>query len=318
MTRLTVAALLLPLAAFGGVDEELAAAAKSPYDIARFVDSHVTFDWAPLWKALAMNVDKLFMRPCRATDGERDCRAELVTVLDPFQVIVLLDRAGLYPHVYLRFTRESGADKPGPWKFAGYFRAVARYAEAHHRTIRIGTKPYLIVGDEVYGGFDWLIRKENWFDLTLPGFEPVFRFTTERAHNGMPDPMLVFQASGMVTKIESTPVERIHIGYVTQFTGPKLAAMRSDGATYTRRGNEFVFDPALSKTSEHDIDAWYGFDFGPTNDQVLTYLLPDLKKIAADGEGEDRDSLVRLLNRCSDTPEKGALNELLAAQPKPK
>jgi hypothetical protein len=310
--------LFFPLASLAGVEDELATAAKSPYDIARFVDSHAAFDWAPLWSALGMNVDKRFMVPCGAMDGKRDCRAELITVLDPFQVIVLLDREGLHPHLYLRFTREGGPDKPGPWKFAGYFRAVAKYAEAHHRTIRIGTKPYLIVGDEVYEGFDWLIRKESWFDLTLPAFEPVFRFTTERAHNGMPDPMVRFETLGVVTEIESTPVERIHIAYSTTFTAPKIAAGRWDSTVYTRRGNEFVFDPVLSRTRKRDLDAWYGFEVGPSNDDVLRYLLPDLTRIAAGPDGEDRDSLVRLLNRCSDTPEKRALNELLAASVKPK
>jgi hypothetical protein len=318
MTRLTVAVLLLPLAAFAGVEDELAAAAKSPYDIARFVDSHVTFDWAPLWKALGIHEDKHFMLPCGAMDGKRDCRAELITVLDPFQVIVLLDREGHYPHVYLRFRRETGPDKPGPWKFAGYYRATSRYAEPHHKTIRIGTRPFLIVGEEVYAGFDWLIRVETWLDLTLPAFDPVFRFTTQRTHNGMPDPVVRFETLGVVTEIESTPVERIHIAYSTQFTGPKIAAMRWDSAVYTRRGNEFVFDEALSRTPEHDINAWYGFDLGPSNDEALTYLFADLKKIATGEEGEDRDWLLRLLNRSSDTPEKRALNELLAAPAKPK
>jgi hypothetical protein len=318
MARLTLAVLLLPLAAFGGVEEDLAAAAKSPYDIARFVDSHEDFDWAPLWTALGMNVDKLFMLPCGGPDGKRDCRAELITVLDPFQVIVLLDHDLSYPHVYLRFTREGGPDKPGPWNFAGYYGATARYAEPYHKTTRIGTRPFLIVGEEAYAGFDWLIRVETWLDLSLPAFDPAFCFTTERSHNGVPDPMLVFQTSGVVTKIELTPVERIQIAYSTRVTVPKIAALRPDSAVYTRRGNKFVFDPALSRTQERDINAWYGFDYGPTNDQVLVYLLPDLKRIAAGGDGEDRDSLVRLLNRCSDTPEKHALNELLGAQPKPK
>jgi hypothetical protein len=149
LLRLVVAGLALPLAASAGVDEELAQAAKSPYDIARFVDMHVTFRWEPLWTALGLQNDgEVFMRPC-----ERDCSEELITVLDPFEVILVLRHDSVGPEVYLRFLRQSGPDNSGPWIFGGYYSPLVKYFEPTHRTLRFGNKPFLVITEQ-----DWLKR----------------------------------------------------------------------------------------------------------------------------------------------------------------
>jgi hypothetical protein len=107
-----------------GIDEDLAAAAKTPYDIGHFVDTHADFEWAPLWKALGIKElsdkgDGVFLPPC---DDRFKCSEELITVLDPFQVIVLLRSEEYYRgDVYLRFIRPGGPERPGPWNLTGYY-----------------------------------------------------------------------------------------------------------------------------------------------------------------------------------------------------
>ena len=67
-------------------DEELARVAKNPYDLARFIDSHLGFDWNVLWKALG--IQPLFIQPCgKLSNGRKHCSTELITVLDPDQMI---------------------------------------------------------------------------------------------------------------------------------------------------------------------------------------------------------------------------------------
>src|ERR1035437_2931241 len=92
LVRLAIVGLCLPVAATAGVDEDLAQAANSPYEIARFVDTHMTFRWEPLWKVLGIPKNAVFMEQCDVMGGRSgpECSEELITVLDPFQVILIL------------------------------------------------------------------------------------------------------------------------------------------------------------------------------------------------------------------------------------
>src|SRR5271157_4992863 len=99
-----ISAFFLPRPVFADDDAELAQAAKSPYDIARFVDTHKTFEWTPLWKALGITDNAA--RLMRSEEQGETCSEDLITVLDPPQVIVLL-RGGVehWQEVYLRSRR---------------------------------------------------------------------------------------------------------------------------------------------------------------------------------------------------------------------
>ena len=93
---------------------ELTRAAKNPYDIARFVDSHMGFDWNVLWKALG--IGPLLMQPCGDLTGRGpQCSTELITVLNPDQVILLLQGTLTPADIYLRFFQE----RDGGWRFSG-------------------------------------------------------------------------------------------------------------------------------------------------------------------------------------------------------
>ena len=64
LIAVVISAFALPGHAIADVETDLAQAAKSPYDIARFVDTHKTFDWAPLWKALGIDPNPVQLMPC--------------------------------------------------------------------------------------------------------------------------------------------------------------------------------------------------------------------------------------------------------------
>ena len=177
---LAIIGLSLRVEAFAGVDEDLARAAKSPYEIARFVDTHVTFRWEPLWKTLSIPKDALFMQPCDFRNGNSspECSEELVTILDPFQVILILRHGLAEPEVYLRFLRQSGLDSPGPWRFGGYYAPFVKYFDPRHRTLELGKKPFFIVTRQGAAGTSLSSEVEDWMDLTFSNFGPVFSLTT--------------------------------------------------------------------------------------------------------------------------------------------
>lgn len=316
--RLAVVVLLLPVAGAAGVDDELAQAAKSPYDIARFVDTHVTFRWEPLWKALGLQKNSdVFMQPCGELGGpKRDCSEELVTVLDPFQVILILRHDLAMPEVYLRFLRQSGPDNSGPWTFGGYYRPLVKYFEPRHRTLDFGKKPFLVVTRQGASGSDWASEIEDWMDLTRAQFEPVFSLTAQGHYSGLPD-RVGLETNALVVSTEFDPAERIQVAYEARFTHDgETLGIRSDSAVHVRRGEKFVFDASRSKTPEADIDNIYDIDIDhPSNEDYLRYLLPELKKIAAGPPSELKDWLKRFLETCGNTAEKREIQALLTEAP---
>ncbi len=315
--RLAIVAFLLPVVgAAAGVDNELALAAKSPYDIARFVDTHIAFRWEALWQALGIQKkDDVFMQPCGEMGGpKRDCSEELVTILDPFQVILILRHNLAGPEVYLRFLRNTGPDNSGPWEFGGHYSPLVKYFEPRHRTLRFGRKPFLAVTRQGASGSGLSSEVEDWMDLTLPKFEPVFSLTTEGHYSGLPD-RVGLETFAFPVSTETDSAERIQVAYQASFTrNGETFAIRSDSATYIRRGDEFVFDAGRSKTPEADIENIYNFgDDLPSNEDYLRYLLPQLKEIATGPQDELKDWLKRFLDECENTAEKRELQALLTA-----
>ena len=152
-------------------DEQLSRAARNPYDLARFIDSHLGFDWDVLWKALSTK--PLMIQPCgKLSGGERQCSTELITVLDPDQVILIVQGDFTPADLYLRFLQE----KAGSWRFAGAVWEAIHNHPRRHEVDRSTGKPFLRVSSQGVRGSDVDSEIEDWFDLTQPGFDPVFSF----------------------------------------------------------------------------------------------------------------------------------------------
>jgi len=168
-------ALAFPLSAQSvSQDQELREAAKNPYDLARFIDSHLNFDWEPLWKALGS--ESLLIQPCgKLSNGREGCSTELITVLDPDQVIVLIQGDATPADIYLRFMRGDA----GTWRFAGAHPAFIHNHPRRHEVARFGGKPFLRVSGQGVSGSDEDSEVEDWFDLSQPGLTPVFSFPVQ-------------------------------------------------------------------------------------------------------------------------------------------
>ena len=305
-------AAVLPLAAFAGVDEDLAQAAKSPYDIARFVNTHETFRLQSLWKTLHIPQDKIYMAPdC----GRGECSTELVEEPSPRQVILIVRKNPKRGEVYLRFRGDDGTGAVHAWRFAGYFGAYVKDFDSHHRVFRFGKKPFWAIAIQGASGTGLSSEYEAWMDLTRSKFEPTFGFTTKG------DLVPMFGTAGVttrvvVTSLDSSPVERIHLAYNARFSydagGFQPLGQRSDKAVYVRTGDTFVLDASQSTITKAEIDTVYDYPDNPsTNEDYLHCLLPELRKVAQRA-GLGKETLKHFLENCKDTPERRALQDLLA------
>lgn len=253
------------------------------------------------------------MQPCGALGGpKQDCFEELVTILDPFQVILILRHNVAMPEVYLRFLRQSDAGSSGSWKFGGYYSPLVKYFESRHQTFRLGRKPFLIVTRQGASGSDWASEVADWLDLTLAKFAPVLSLTTQGHYSGVPD-RVGLETNAVLVSMESDPAECVHVAYSARFThAGETIAFRSDTAVYIRRGLTFSLDTTRTKTSQSNIDKFYRIDVdGPSNEDYLRYLLPELKNIATGPDNEQKEWLKRLLEKCDNTIEKRELEVVL-------
>jgi len=295
----------LTASAQSSIDSELARVAKSPYDLAKFIESHENFDLKAAFVSLGLKGE--FFPPC-----ESHCHTELVTVIEPFQVILVIHQ--LQFDVYLRYRKPDGPERPGAWKFAGQFETMQRYYESQHEVKYIGRKPYFLATSQGVSGSDWGSQIEHWFDLALPEFEPVFSHTIEYSYSGFPD-RVRYQISGYINVVEM-PIEQIQVNYTARFEAHGDLAVIEYNPVYRRRGNRFVFDQQKSKVVEKDLDALLGGTdlMSPTNEEFLHLLIQPLKEVASakyEGLKEQHDWLVRFLAQCNDTPEKRELQALL-------
>ncbi len=235
------------------VDAELAKAAKSPYDLARFVDSHQEFDVAALWKALGAK--SLLAGPrCRFTE-------ELISVVNPFQVIVHLHdiRRNFVMSIFVIGVRAERRNEHVAIRGAVCKRGQ-RYYEPHQEVRHIGPKPYFLATEQGVSGSDWGSQIENWFDLTLPTFEPVLRLTKTYHYSGSPARIGYEAIAMLVGELVNAPDERINLTYQVTFQAYGWLDVQELQVVYSRRGSKFVFDSALSKIPKRDLDAALFYD----------------------------------------------------------
>jgi hypothetical protein len=156
--------------------EDIGSSAASPHDLAKFVETHNNFEWGSLWKALHLTSDGIFLPACEESrPGVPPCSSELITVVDPFQAIVVLEHKDSGFQVFLRYQRV-GLEG---WQFAGAWSPYVKYFQPEHRIQRFGSKPFLIVTGQGEGGTGLSTKVESWIDLNQKKFEPVLDFTSE-------------------------------------------------------------------------------------------------------------------------------------------
>ncbi len=317
MFRLAAAMILWTVALAQTAQEaEVAVAAKSPLTLARYVESHNVFDWDALWKALGARDADLKLTPC-GWARDNPCSAEIATVLNPDQAVVIIrGSGGPLTVIYVRYLQEESGD----WRFAGARRAYIKEYPSRHEILRFGGKPFLMISsDHSQIGVGFMQEVEDWFDLTQPDFEPVFSFTAHGSETRF--------GFGVGRTIHSQSIfsqrsgfDSIELILNVQFTGPSLNLPSTYVGVYDRPANEKKFTllsaysdldrrTAIPKEDFEDLTAF--FEDGPSNEKMLVYALPGLQKIATGSDPEARQWLQSVLSFAKDTPEKRSPLDLL-------
>ena|SRR5579864_1954376 len=88
-----------------------------------------------------------------------------------FKVIVILTHEPSNFQAYLRY-RRLGANR---WKFAGAFSPFVKYFAPEHRIVRLVREAVSRYQRTSNAGSGLSSKVEQWIDLTLDDFQPVFR-----------------------------------------------------------------------------------------------------------------------------------------------
>ena len=297
-------------------EPEIVRAAKSPYDLARYLETHSDFEWAPLWQALGA-ANPSSVEPC-VTDSAKQarCSTEVIGLLNPDQAIVVVQGELGVVELYLRFLQQPD----GAWKFAGAYGASIKNRDPMHQVMRLGGRPFLKVAIQSPNFRGPSIvpepnEKEVWFDLTARDFEPVFSFPTDADQDVNPDG--ITRHVSAVPHVEGADAIDLMLTVDFDFFGVQLGSEEFLGR-YDRHAGEKDFSlrsaQVVSGGATMPVQDFLDLSdilFQPGVERMLVYALPGLKELAGGMRNEAKEELRLMLAKCKDTPEKRTLLALL-------
>src|ERR1022692_4068783 len=99
-------------------EDDLAKAARSPYRIESYVQSHTEVAWGELWGALP--ISKKQGKPAIHDCEERDrCSTDIVWLRNERDAVLRISNENWQDHVFLRFDRDDPLKDA--WRFQGYY-----------------------------------------------------------------------------------------------------------------------------------------------------------------------------------------------------
>jgi hypothetical protein len=288
----------------------------SPSTLAEAIDSGQAIDWAATWKALGRTEPPPPLPRC-GDPNYSPCTTELISIPNPPQMILLLQTALPKIDYYLRFMGRGDS-----WHFAGYYAANLKYYPRGHGTLRFEGKPFLKISVQGEGGTGFASEMEEWFDLTLPSFKPVFEFPAQGDDDMLPGPRIDRAVYGSASEQTGTGRESIAFTLLVRFSfeGTALGEANFLGI-YVRspHGSSFELQSAYLYRDDDSPRQVPNGEFvamtrmleGPSTDKLVSYTLPGLRKIAAGRDSRLKSELRTLLQSCADSPEKTELQQIL-------
>ena len=295
--------------------QALARAARSPYDIVRFVATHSEYDWAPLWQALDIHDASLPMCAL-GSESLAACSADVVSVFDPSQVIVVLRHAAHAAQVYLRFIPVVGPDRAVQWRFAGHYQPKAAFFRPRYRVIVFNRKPFLIIEGHGASAQDASSEFEEWLDLTADDLVAALHFTSKGSQEtrfGIRREVSAAILSSQAALMETIRISREAAFFVEDPDGELSLGSQITTSVYTRVGaGPFIFDQTQSSLPEDEVSELYeDFDRALSNEDFLRQDLAALTAIARNPDSREKRWLRRWLVSCGDTEDKRALVKLI-------
>ena len=312
---LPVISPFLPRLRADDAPQALARAARSPYDIVRFVSTHNEYDWAPLWQAL--DIHDASLPVCTlGSESLAACSADVVSVFDPSQVIVVLRHAAHAAEVYLRFIPVVGPNRSVQWRFAGHYQPQAAFFRPRYRVVVFDRKPFLIIDGHGASATDASSEFEEWLDLTADGLEPALHFTSKGSQEtqfGIRREVTAAILSAQTALVETIRISREAAFFAEDSDGRMALGSQTATSVYTRVGpGPFIFDETQSSSPEDKVSELYeNFERTLSNEDFLRQDLAALTAIARNPDNREKRWLRLLLVRCGDTQDKRALVKLI-------
>ena len=284
-------ALVLFAQAAPAQDDELVRAAKSPYDLARFVASHPDHDWRQFFKSLGVEAPVCGKQNPMASG----CEAELISVVDPDQTILLLSGGSNFD-AYLRYFGRPG----GPWTYAGLQLAHLWNHPRRHELRRAGGVPFLLVWAQGIRGSGVDEEREIWYDLTQPRWKEVFStlssgwsggFTAfERKETGFTTVNAGGITAFLSVRLEGGDVDLGSFDCTATYAGPSIHGPFSvrDASCGLQRipPEDFLALEAIDPIGRAKV---------PTIEQLISFDFPYLEDIAKRGDSAAKRFLQSLL-----------------------
>lgn len=317
MLRLIVIIVLSSYACAQSLSD-VAAASKSPTTLTRYLESHRTVDWKRLRQVLGLKESEYWIAPCGGDffAAESPCTAETITVANPVQAIVIIRGSDFsFADEYLRYLRRPN----GEWKFAGEMTAYKRNGPSNHGLVQLGAKPFLkISSNHSQIGVSVQQELEEWFDLTLTDFEPVFSFTPDGSEFAF-GVNISRDIKAQSSFNQAAGLEQIDMTLSLRFDGtPGLDVPAAYVGIYERHANEKKFRLRTAYSAlDHRTMPTKDFEdlanpFGnPAREKLIVYALPGLTKIAVGSDVDDKEWLRGILDQAKSTPEVRMLSKLL-------
>jgi hypothetical protein len=291
----------------------------SPFDLAQSIDSGNFIDWKAVSTRIGATDNSPVLPPC-GDPQYSPCSTELITVQNPPQVILLVQQTDSREDLFLRFSKEDNG-----WRFAGYHIAPLKYYPSRHGMMRFDSKPFLKVSVQGESGTGLASEIEEWFDLTLPEFKPVFSFLVQ-GHRSLTDIDIAREVYGFASQDRGSTVETIRLGLLVRFSfdDNDLGELDFSGI-YERSSGDSKFQlrraginrdyagslvPMANKDFE-DLTEMYP---GPGIEKLLVYVLPGLQELASGTDVQTKKELKTLLEGCKNTSEKRELEALLETE----
>lgn len=286
--------------------QDITVAAKSPYDLATFVQTHQDFDWEPLWNFSAVSERGPFLPRCNQNfSGVAPCSSEIIAIT-PGDVILLLEHLESFFQVYLRYHRTDA----GGWRITASYTPLVKYFRPEHSLRTLGAKQFLVVTSQGISGTGLSSELEDWFDLTKEAFMPVLTFIRNGHYYPFPSG-IAREVRGTLVSASARPVEQITVSFDAAFENTEKDGTRTP--LFSRTDRVVFTRSATGEFTTHEIEPFYDIldDPDPGPAAFLRFAWKPLASIAANPRDKLFPWLAAYLKTCPNTPESRKLKALL-------
>lgn len=291
--------------------------AANPYELARYLDRHPGGSWCELNAVLRTLNPRA--EPCGDSNREATMgAAEMITVADPDQVILVVEPTFGAHDIYLRYRHQ----KDGTWRWAGAYRAYIRNYPRVHETHRVAGIPVMRLNVQGTHGSGIGENLGEWFDLSQPGFQPAFRFPVEYYEDGL---VMGFSRT-QNSEVSWQRRDEIHVTLRIEVSlfNRTVGDFQLDADYHRQPGNAKFQIAAVAPASKGNVllspaefESLAGLDDVTDPEPALLRLcLNELRKVASGRPGRPKETLRRILSRVRTGPEARELRSLLASSVK--